>query len=187
MQTGTGSHVLSRRTPSRMDRTGSIPDGTRSNISCGAAGTRSSSARFPAKSARSLSAGSHSSSSRRYCANTKLHFGAQSGSDAVLRRLRRGHTVADVITAVELCRDHAITPIVDFIVGLPFETDEDQRATVDLIQWVTRSGTVHLHRFIPLPGTPLAGTHRAATPERDRKTLRKACVTGKTDRFMGRS
>ena len=94
----------------------------------------------------------------RYCANTKLHFGAQSGSDAVLRHLHRGHTSRDVITAVELCRDHAIIPIVDFIVGLPFETDEDQRATVGLIQWVARSGKVHVHRFIPLPGTPLAGS-----------------------------
>ncbi|MGA2916899.1 TIGR04013 family B12-binding domain/radical SAM domain-containing protein [Methanoregula sp.] len=93
----------------------------------------------------------------RYCANTKLHFGAQSGSNAVLQSLHRGHTIDDVIAAVELCRDHAITPVVDFIVGLPFETDDDQRATGDLIQLVARSGNVHVHRFIPLPGTPLAG------------------------------
>ncbi len=98
----------------------------------------------------------------RYCANKRLHFGAQSGSDDVLRQLCRGHTTADVIRAVELCRDFALTPVVDFIVGLPFETDDDQRATLDLIHWVARSGNVHVHRFIPLPGTPLAGT--AARP-----------------------
>jgi B12-binding domain/radical SAM domain protein len=94
----------------------------------------------------------------RYCANTKLQFGAQSGSDAVLSRLRRGHTVADVIAAVELCRDNGITPVVDFILCLPFETDEDQQETVRLIQWVARDGMVHAHRFMPLPGTALAGT-----------------------------
>jgi len=93
----------------------------------------------------------------RYCTNTRLHFGAQSGSDTVLSRLKRGHTVADVITAVDLCREHGMTPVVDFIVGLPFETDEDQRATLDLIREVARAGTVHVHRFIPLPGTSLAG------------------------------
>ena len=93
-----------------------------------------------------------------YCANTKLHFGAQSGSDAVLAKLRRGHTVADVLTAVDLCREHSLVPVVDFIVGLPFESDDDQRATLDLINEVSKSGIVHAHRFIPLPATPLATT-----------------------------
>ena len=93
-----------------------------------------------------------------YCANTNIQFGAQSGSDAVLRRLGRGHTVADVIRAMEESLDAGLTPIVDVIVGFPFETDEDQHATADLIRTVTRQGKVHAHRFTPLPGTPLAGT-----------------------------
>jgi len=94
----------------------------------------------------------------KYCANTKLHFGAQSGSDAVLGRLHRGHTVADVLRAADLCRDFDLTPIVDFILGLPSETDDDQKMTLDLIRDISRHGIVHVHRFIPLPGTPLAGT-----------------------------
>jgi B12-binding domain/radical SAM domain protein len=93
-----------------------------------------------------------------YCANEKLHFGAQSGSDAVLAELRRGHTVADVSRAMDLCRDYGLTPVVDFIVGIPFETDEDQLSTLGCIREVSRHGIVHVHRFIPLPGTPLAGT-----------------------------
>ena len=93
-----------------------------------------------------------------YCANEKLHFGAQSGSDAVLSRLHRGHTVDDVVAAVELCLDYGITPVVDFIVGFPFETDEDQRKTADMIAWVAQKGMVHAHRFLPLPGTPLERT-----------------------------
>ncbi len=94
----------------------------------------------------------------RYCANTKLHFGAQSGSDAVLRALRRGHTAADVLHAVDLCRDAGLVPVVDFIVGLPSESDDDQRATLAILREVADHGIVHAHRFIPLPGTPLAGT-----------------------------
>lgn len=94
----------------------------------------------------------------RYCANTRLHFGAQSGSDSVLQQIRRGHTVHDVVKAVELCREFGITPVVDFIIGFPFETEEDQQATADLIRWVARDGNVHVHRFMPLPGTPLEGT-----------------------------
>jgi B12-binding domain/radical SAM domain protein len=104
-----------------------------------------------------------------YCSNTKLHFGAQSGSDRVLEFLCRGHTVNDIIRAVELCNDFSITPIVDFIVGLPIESDEDQKMTLDLIQWVARSGKVHVHRFIPLPGTALAGKNaRSLLPETEK-------------------
>jgi len=115
----------------------------------------------------------------RYCANTKLHFGAQSGSDSVLRHLKRGHTVADVIDAVELCREYALTPVVDFIVGFPFETDEDQRATLDQIAWVARYGKVHVHRFIPLPGTPLADLPaRPLLPETE-KTCGELALRGK--------
>jgi B12-binding domain/radical SAM domain protein len=115
----------------------------------------------------------------RYCSNTKLHFGGQSGSNAVLEKLFRGHTVDDVIHAVELCNDFSITPVVDFIVGLPFETDEDQERTLDLIQWVARSGKVHVHRFLPLPGTRLAGTNaRSLLPETE-KTCGKLAFSGK--------
>jgi B12-binding domain/radical SAM domain protein len=115
----------------------------------------------------------------RYCANTKLHFGAQSGSDAVLRQLCRGHTVADVLAAVDRCRDHALVPIVDFIVGLPFESDDDQRATLDLVQEIARHGTVHVHRFIPLPGTPLAATvARGLIPETE-NVLGKLALRGR--------
>lgn len=105
----------------------------------------------------------------RYCANTKLHFGAQSGSDAVLAKLHRGHSVADVLGAVDLCRDFSLVPVVDFIVGLPFESDEDQFATLDCIRQISRDGIIHVHRFIPLPGTPLAGTvARELLPEAEK-------------------
>ena len=115
----------------------------------------------------------------RYCTNTKLHFGAQSGSDDVLERLHRGHTVDDVIHAVDLCTESGITPVVDFIVGFPFESDDDQLATVKLIRLVTQSGKVHIHRFIPLPGTPLAGTTaRSLLPETE-KVFGSLALTGR--------
>ena len=115
----------------------------------------------------------------RYCTNTKIHFGAQSGSDAVLEQLGRGHTVGDVLDALDLCRQHALLPVVDFIVGLPFESDDDQKATLDLIRTVTRVGKVHVHRFIPLPGTPLAASPaRPLLPETE-KICGELALTGK--------
>jgi B12-binding domain/radical SAM domain protein len=92
----------------------------------------------------------------RYCANTSIQFGAQSGSNAVLQRICRGHTTVDVVAAVELCARAGLTPVVDIIVGFPFESDDDQRATADLVRWIARYGKIHAHSFLPLPGTPLA-------------------------------
>ncbi|HZD43051.1 MAG TPA: TIGR04013 family B12-binding domain/radical SAM domain-containing protein [Methanomicrobiales archaeon] len=116
---------------------------------------------------------------RKYCANTRIHFGAQSGSDAVLKRLHRGHTTAEVLHAVEVLIDCGFTPVVDFIVGLPFETDQDQADTLDLIRWVSRHGVAHVHYFMPLPGTPLAGTQpRSLLPEMER-ILGRLALQGK--------
>ena len=114
-----------------------------------------------------------------YCTNTKLHFGAQSGSDAVLAELHRGHTIADAIRAAELCHERGITPVVDFIVGFPFESDADQELTVEAIKTVARIGHVHLHRFIPLPGTPLAGTHARLLLNDTEKTCGALALGGK--------
>jgi B12-binding domain/radical SAM domain protein len=91
-----------------------------------------------------------------YCANTRLAFGAQSGSDRVLAALHRGHTVSDVEQAIDCCRESGLVPVVDFILGLPMEDEEDQEQTLLLIREVARSGQVRVHRFLPLPGTPLA-------------------------------
>jgi B12-binding domain/radical SAM domain protein len=115
----------------------------------------------------------------RYCANTKLHFGAQSGSDTVLTKLNRGHTVEDVLRALDLCKEYSLVPVVDFIVGLPFESDEDQLATLDLIRTVARTGKVHVHRFIPLPGTPLAGAPARALLTETEKVCGNLALSGR--------
>jgi B12-binding domain/radical SAM domain protein len=91
-----------------------------------------------------------------YCTNTRLAFGAQSGSDRVLAALHRGHSVHDVEIAIDNCRSFGLTPVVDFILGLPMEEDEDQEQTLRLIREIVPHGHVRLHRFLPLPGTPLA-------------------------------
>lgn len=101
---------------------------------------------------------------RDLCDNRSIAMGIQSGSDTVLRRIRRGHTVQQAIEAVQSIVRHGFEPRVDFIFGLPGETDEDRAATRDLVSRLgeTYGARVHLHRFVPLPGTPLAG--QAAAP-----------------------
>ena len=109
----------------------------------------------------------------KYCANTTINMGGQSGSQRMLERINRGHTVEDIIIGAEKCLLHGFTPVVDFIFGLPYETEEDQLDTLKLIKWLTGKGArVHSHYFMPLPGTPL----EALTP---------APLSRHVDRIMG--
>jgi B12-binding domain/radical SAM domain protein len=93
---------------------------------------------------------------KQYCHNSSLSLGAQSGSQSVLDRISRGHTVEDVGYAVELCREYDLIPIVDVIFGLPGETVADRQETLELVEFVVnKDGRIHSHYFTPLPGTPL--------------------------------
>ena len=53
------------------------------------------------------------------------------------------------------------------------------KMTLDLMRWVARSGTVHVHRFLPLPGTPLSGmVARDLLPEAE-NVLGKLALRGR--------
>ncbi|NLL09786.1 MAG: TIGR04013 family B12-binding domain/radical SAM domain-containing protein [Methanomicrobiales archaeon] len=93
----------------------------------------------------------------RYCSNTKVHIGAQSGADSTLKKIRRGHTLSDVWNAVDHCVDAGFIPVIDIIVGFPDETDDELLKTVSFCREVSGIGYVHAHRFFSLPGTPLEG------------------------------
>jgi tRNA-2-methylthio-N6-dimethylallyladenosine synthase len=65
-----------------------------------------------------------------------LHVPAQSGSDAVLKRMKRGYTIADymeMFERIETILPHA-TVSSDFIVGFCGETEEDFQKSVDLVE-----------------------------------------------------
>lgn len=116
----------------------------------------------------------------KYCANDSLSLGAQSGSDRILKEIRRGHTVEDTISAVECCLEHEIVPAVDFIFGLPTETEEDQEKSLDLVRWICRKGgTVRAHYMTPLPGTPYSSAVPAEVNDGVRRELGKLALGGK--------
>ncbi|MCX7819262.1 MAG: MiaB/RimO family radical SAM methylthiotransferase [Kiritimatiellae bacterium] len=83
-----------------------------------------------------------------------LHLPLQSGSDAVLHRMRRGYTVAEFLGAVRRVRAALDEPALttDLIVGFPGETEEDFATTLNLCREVGFS-RIHLFAFSPRPGT----------------------------------
>ena len=89
-----------------------------------------------------------------YCDNKYLHFGAQSGSDEMLKYIRRGHTVDDVLNAIDLCNEYDLIPKVDFIFGFPNENEFHRKESIELIKYIIKkNGKIHAHYFMPLPGT----------------------------------
>jgi len=91
-----------------------------------------------------------------YADNDNLVIGAQSGSDRILKLSHRGHTVEDVYKAVRLALKNNFKANVDFIFGLPGETQEDVMLTVKVMRDLAKMGArIHAHTFIPLPQTPL--------------------------------
>jgi len=93
----------------------------------------------------------------KYAVNDNLVFGVQTCSPRMLRALRRGHTVEDVYRATEITARAGLTPILQFIFGLPGETKEDLQLTFQAIRELTARGAViRSNTFMPLPGSPLA-------------------------------
>jgi len=91
---------------------------------------------------------------KKYCDNDNITLGAQSGSPAILKTTRRGHTVNQVIEAVDLAKSYGFQMNIDFILGYPEETEEDQYMTLELCRELIAKGCkIHMHYLIPLPGT----------------------------------
>ena len=61
-----------------------------------------------------------------------IQMGVESGDDGILERYRKGFTVAQVREAFRACRRHGLKTLAFFIIGLPGETVETVRRTVDL-------------------------------------------------------
>ena len=86
-----------------------------------------------------------------------LHFPAQSGSDTVLRRMRRGYTRSRYL---ELCaRARELCPGIelasDFIVGFPGETESEYLATRSLVEEVGFK-QIYVFQYSVRPGTAAA-------------------------------
>lgn len=87
----------------------------------------------------------------------QFHLALQSGSDSVLRRMKRGYNTTQFMEAVNRIReawpDAAFTT--DVIVGFPGETEQEFQETLDFCRKVGFS-RLHVFPFSPREGTPAA-------------------------------
>lgn len=107
-----------------------------------------------------------------------LHLSLQSGSDRILKVMRRNYTTAEFLAAVERARTALNTPAftTDVITGFPGETDKDFEQTLSFCREVGFS-RIHTFCYSPRPGTAAAimknqinGSIAAARSEKLRET-----------------
>jgi tRNA-2-methylthio-N6-dimethylallyladenosine synthase len=86
-----------------------------------------------------------------------LHMPAQSGSDEVLKRMRRGYTAGYYREFVRYARELIphLTVASDFIVGFPGETEDDFQETVRLMEDI-RFQNCFIFKYSPRTGTKAA-------------------------------
>ncbi|MEO8557379.1 MAG: MiaB/RimO family radical SAM methylthiotransferase, partial [Actinomycetota bacterium] len=86
-----------------------------------------------------------------------LHMPLQSGSDRVLKVMRRSYRSARYLDILDTVREHipdaAITT--DLIVGFPGETEDDFQATLDVVR-ASRFASAFTFQYSIRPGTPAA-------------------------------
>lgn len=87
----------------------------------------------------------------------QLHMPLQSGSDSILKSMRRSYRAEKYLGIIdrvrELIPDAAITT--DIIVGFPGETEEDFQATLDVVR-KSRFAVAYTFQYSIRPGTPAA-------------------------------
>lgn len=87
----------------------------------------------------------------------QLHMPLQSGSDKILRAMRRSYRASKFMTILEKVRqampDAQIST--DIIVGFPGETEEDFQQTLDVVRQA-RFSSAFTFIYSPRPGTPAA-------------------------------
>ncbi len=113
-----------------------------------------------------------------------LHLPVQSGSDRILARMKRGHTVLEYKQKIRRLKQARpeISVSSDFIVGFPGETQADFEATMALIDAVRFDLSVSVI-YSPRPGTPAAAYPDEVTLATKKRRL--AALQSRINDFAG--
>lgn len=102
-----------------------------------------------------------------------IHLPVQHGSDRILRAMNRGYTAEKYLALTETIRRYLphVALTTDIIVGFPGETEEDFRATLDLVK------AVQFDAAFTFLYSPRSGTPAAKMPEQIDADIKKRRLT----------
>ena len=84
-----------------------------------------------------------------------VHLPVQSGSNEILRQMRRGHTTEDYLKRIDKIKssNRKISISTDIIIGFPGETENNFQETLELVKDV-EFDSAYIFKYSPRPGTP---------------------------------
>ena len=124
-----------------------------------------------------------------------FHLPIQSGSDKVLRDMRRRYSSSQFVRLVESLRNQFTDDVgitTDIMVGFPGETDADFRDSLKFVEEIGFS-QLHVFRYSPRKGTPAASysdqvpSHISSTRSREMIRLGDELSTSFKKRMHGKS
>ena len=123
-----------------------------------------------------------------------VHLPVQSGSDRVLKAMKRGHTIDSYLKKIDnlkaSSRDISLTT--DIIVGFPGETRQDFEDTVKTVEY-TQYDAAYIFKYSPRPGTPAfemaddVSADEKTERFRELESVQKRSQAASQMRYMGKS
>jgi len=123
-----------------------------------------------------------------------FHLSLQSGSDSVLKRMKRRYTTADYRRALDLIRGMVpgVAITTDVIVGFPGETDSEFEESYSFAKEMDFA-RIHVFSYSPRPGTKAAGmtdqVESRLKRERSQRmlALSRSCLRSFRQQFLGKT
>ncbi len=84
-----------------------------------------------------------------------VHLPVQSGSNDILRAMRRGHTIESYLQKIDKIKSspRKLSLTTDVIIGFPDETDKDFQDTLKMADYC-KFDSAYIFKYSPRPGTP---------------------------------
>ncbi|MCG2726723.1 MAG: B12-binding domain-containing radical SAM protein [Elusimicrobia bacterium] len=93
-----------------------------------------------------------------------VSFGVESGSDDILKRIKKGTNVEQIKKAFAICKKCGLMTLADIMCNHPGETERDIEMTIDLLKQI-KPDELSQSVMTPYPGTPIYKKHVNQKPE----------------------
>jgi len=116
----------------------------------------------------------------RYLKDTPIYIGLESCSNNLLEKIGRASTCISAINAIKKLKSHGLRPYIYLMHGLPVESEDDIRKTIECIDVLERIGVerIVLYRFRPIPCSSFENFAKpiAAISDAARRELRSTVI-----------